>query len=138
MSLLNAIPHALPDLLGYGACLVAGATLPVFVSIPSATLVALVLTWIRFQAQSQPGLEMVGVFLLTFVQGGIQLALNLALAQLGLGLSIWRSATRAPKPSPAPRSGVVQGGWPPAGQSTPEARSATPGVKSPSETSSWD
>ena len=130
MSLLGAVPHALPDLLGYGACLVAGATLPMFVSMPGAAVLALVLTWIRFQAQSQPGLEMVGVFLVTLVQGGFQLALNLGLAQLGLGLSLWRSATRSPMPSPRAGAGVVQTGGTPLPKAASESSSARCGPAS--------
>lgn len=138
MSLLGAVPHALPDLVGYGACLVAGATLPMFVSMPGAALLALVLTWIRFQAQSQPGLEMIGVFLLTLVQGGFQLALNLGLAQLGLGLSIWRSATRAPKPSPVAGTGVFLSGDASSRKDTSKVRPSSSAETGPSETSSWE
>jgi hypothetical protein len=138
VSLLGAVPHALPDLLGYGACLVAGATLPMFVSMPGAALLALVLTWIRFQTQSQPGLEMIGVFLLTLVQGGFQLALNLGLAQLGLGLSIWRSATRSPKPSSGAESGVVQTGGPSLPKAASENSSDRRAQGGPAETSSWE
>lgn len=125
MSLLALIPHAPWDILLGLLCLFAGYKVPPFLSIPLAVALALVRSWIRFQAPHPEGLESLGWIALNAIQGALQLGVYVTLAQVGMGLAIWlehsgasetpRSPSRDPKPAepgpPRRKSGVGFSSW---------------------------
>lgn len=89
MSLLALIPHAPWDILVGILCLVAGYKMPPYLSVPFAVALAALRSWIRMQEPHLEGLDSLGWFISNLYFAAIQLAVHLALTQVGLGLAIW-------------------------------------------------